>query len=371
MGRYNIHGGHNKIVPGAAKFLNEVTEDRKVKNALIELLDDAGHTVYDCTDDAGRTSGANLANIVAKCNKHTVDRDISIHLNSGRKDSKGDGKTGGVEAFIYDTDLKDVAKAVADAIADEFGYALRSDGTTPSGCAGVKISKGLYVLRNTKAPAMLIECCFVDDKDDAKVWNAERCARAIYKGLTGKTASSGNSVGSKPSGGSKPTTSTKSYKVKINTTSGVNVRSGAGKKYGIITAIPNGKTVTISKTSGSWGYTSFNGKKGWICLDYTKKVASGSSSSSSCSSKPSYKTGSTYTVNVDALTVRTGAGTNYKAKTKSQLTADGQKHANGNGCLVKGTRVTCQATKSVGSDIWMKIPSGWIAAYYSGKKYVK
>lgn len=281
MGRYNIHGGHNKIVPGAAKFLNEVTEDREVKNALIELLDDAGHTVYDCTDDSGRTSGANLANIVAKCNKHTVDRDISIHLNSGRKDSKGDGKTGGVEIFIYDNDLKDVAKAVADAIADEFGYALRSDETTPSGCAGVKISKGLYVLRNTKAPAMLIECCFVDDKDDAKVWNAERCARAIYKGLTGKTASSGSSGTSKPAGGSKPTTSTKSYKVKINTPRGVNVRSGAGKKYDILTAITNGKTVTISKTSGDWGYTSYDGKKGWICLDYTKKVTSGSSSSSS------------------------------------------------------------------------------------------
>ena len=188
MGRYNVHAGHNKIVPGAAKFLNEVTEDRKVKSALIELLDDAGHTVYDCTDDVGKTVGANLANIVAKCNKHTVDYDVSLHLNSGRKDSKGDGKTGGVEIFIYDNDLKDVAKAVADAIAEEFGYALRSDDTTPSGCAGVKISKDLYVLRNTKAPAMLIECCFVDDKDDAKVWDAEKCAAAIYKGLTGKAA---------------------------------------------------------------------------------------------------------------------------------------------------------------------------------------
>lgn len=188
MAKYNVHGGHNKIVPGAAKFLNEVTEDRKVKSALIELLDDAGHTVYDCTDDVGKTVGANLANIVAKCNKHTVDYDVSLHLNSGRKDSKGDGKTGGVEIFIYDNDLKDVAKAVADAIAEEFGYALRSDDTTPSGCAGVKISKGLYVLRNTKAPAMLIECCFVDDKDDAKVWDAEKCAAAIYKGLTGKAA---------------------------------------------------------------------------------------------------------------------------------------------------------------------------------------
>lgn len=180
MAKYNVHGGHNSIVPGAAKFLNEVTEDRKVKSALIELLDDAGHTVYDCTDDVGKTVGANLANIVAKCNKHSVDLDISIHLNAGRNDSKGDGSTGGVEVFCYDSRTKSVAEKITDAIAEEFGYHNR----------GVKYSTGLYVLRNTKSKAILIECCFVDDKDDAKVWNAEKCAAAIYKGLTGKAATS-------------------------------------------------------------------------------------------------------------------------------------------------------------------------------------
>lgn len=196
--RFNVHGGHNRIVPGASALLDEVTEDRKVKDGIISRLRSLGHTAYDCTDDKGRSQGANLANIVAKCNAHTVDIDVSIHLNSGRKDKKGDGKTGGSEVFIYDLALKNEAKAVADAIAEEFGYALRSDSTTPSGYAGVKISKSLYVLANTKAPAMLIECCFVDDKDDAKVWNADRCAGAIVKGLTGKTVPGS----SKPSGGS-------------------------------------------------------------------------------------------------------------------------------------------------------------------------
>ena len=94
----------------------------------------------------------------------------------------------------------------------------------------------------------------------------------------GSGASSGSSGSSSSSNGSG---NTASYKVKINTPSGVNVRSGAGTKYGILTAIPNGTTVTISKTSGDWGCTSYGGKKGWICLDYTKKVTSSSSSSSS------------------------------------------------------------------------------------------
>lgn len=182
MAKYNVHGGHNSIVPGAASILNEVTEDRKVKNELISLLKNAGHTVYDCTDDSGRTAGANLANIVAKCNKHSVDLDISIHLNAGRNDSKGDGSTGGVEVFCYNSKTKSVAEKIVDAIADEFGYHNR----------GVKYSTGLYVLRNTESKAILIECCFVDDKDDAKVWDAEKCAAAIYKGLTGKVVKDEN-----------------------------------------------------------------------------------------------------------------------------------------------------------------------------------
>ena len=94
------------------------------------------------------------------------------------------------------------------------------------------------------------------------------------------------------------------------------------------------------------------------------------SSGSGNSSKPSYTVGKTYTLQVDAVRVRTGAGTNNAAKSYNQLTANAKQNAYSNGCLKKGTAVTCQAVKTVGSDIWMKIPSGWIAAYYGGKKYV-
>lgn len=298
MAKYNVHGGHNRKVPGASGILDEVTEDRKVKDAVIKYLRAAGHTAYDCTDDAGTTQGKNLANIVAKCNSHSVDLDVSIHLNSGRGDSKGDGKTGGVEVLIYSTSVKGVAKDIADEIADTFGYGLRTDETTPSGYAGVKIKKNLYVLKNTKAKALLIECCFVDDKDDAKGWDADKCAKAIVKGITGKAVSSGSS------------------------TSG-SVSSGSGNK------------------------------------------------TTSTSSAPSYKVGNTYTLQSN-MVVRTGAGTNYRAKKHSELTADGQKHdKDRNGCLDKGTRITCQQVKKSGSNIWVKCPSGWIAAYYNKKTYVK
>lgn len=88
-------------------------------------------------------------------------------------------------------------------------------------------------------------------------------------------------------------------------------------------------------------------------------------------SLPSYKVGATYTVVADALKVRVNAGTGYAQKSKAQLTADGQKHANANGCLLKGTKITCKASKVVAGNVWVKCPSGWVAAYYGGQYFVK
>ena len=169
MSIYNVHAGHNNICPGAARYLNEVAEDRKVKNRLIQLLQYGGHTVYDCTDDVGRTSGANLANICAKCNSHNVNLDISIHLNAG-------GGTG-VEVWYYTGSSAgaNMASKVSASISSALGIRNR----------GAKASSGLYVLRNTKATAILIECCFVDNMTDKNAWNANKCADAIYKAVVG------------------------------------------------------------------------------------------------------------------------------------------------------------------------------------------
>ena len=178
--KFNVHAGHNEIVRGAKSILDEVTEDRKVKDELIKLLKAKGHTVYDCTDNAGKTQSANLQNIVKRCNAHSADLDISIHLNSGRNDKKGDGKTGGVEVLNYDKRTKAYSDKICSAIAKKLGYTNR----------GTKYAPNLYVLKNTKSLALLIECCFVDDKDDADKWNAKKCAEAICEALTGTTTTS-------------------------------------------------------------------------------------------------------------------------------------------------------------------------------------
>lgn len=158
-----------------------------------------------------------------------------------------------------------------------------------------------------------------------------------------------------------------SWTGRVNTPSGVNVRKGAGTGYGKITAIPNGTTVRITQESGNWGYDSNSG--GWVCLDYIKKT-SGSSSSSSGGSSSGYKVGNTYTLRSN-MKVRTGAGTNYRAKSHSELTADGRKHdKDKNGCLEAGTRVTCKAVKKVGGATWIQCPSGWICAKDGSKVYI-
>ncbi|BCN32091.1 N-acetylmuramoyl-L-alanine amidase [Anaeromicropila herbilytica] len=49
---------------------------------------------------------------------------------------------------------------------------------------GVKVENKLYFLRKSKAPAMLIECCFVDDKDDVKLYDYRYMAKAIVNGIS-------------------------------------------------------------------------------------------------------------------------------------------------------------------------------------------
>lgn len=182
MGTYNVHAGHcpqGKGASGAVGILQESVEDRAVKNEVIRLLRAEGHTVYDCTCDENTTKQGCLNKIVAKCNQHSVDLDISIHLNSGRNDYGGDGSTGGVEVWNYDTGTQEISNRICEAIATELGIHNRR----------TKYDKDLFVLANTKSKALLVECCFVDDADDAKVWDAKRCAKAIVRGILNKEIS--------------------------------------------------------------------------------------------------------------------------------------------------------------------------------------
>lgn len=174
----NVHAGHNpdgKVACGAIGYIKESTEARRVKDEVIRMLREIGHTVYDCTVDNGTSASDVLKKIVSKCNAHEVDLDVSIHFNAAGNLPE-DGKTTGTEVLLYSGYNKagDYAVAVSEAI-EALGFKNR----------GIKFRPDLYFLKKTKAPAMLIECCFVNDKDDTKNYDYYKMAKAIVKGITG------------------------------------------------------------------------------------------------------------------------------------------------------------------------------------------
>ena len=124
---------------------------------------------------------------------------------------------------------------------------------------------------------------------------------------------------------------------------------------------PANQSESVQKTRASYGqkyYDKFASKTSTPSTPVTPTV-------------PTYTVGKVYELQVE-LKVRTAAGTNNSAKTHNQLTLDGRKHdKDKDGALDKGTKVTCQAVKVIGSDVWIKSPSGWMAAYYQGQYYIK
>lgn len=186
--KIGIDMGHTLtgVGTGAVGFISETAKNREIGKELIRLLQSKGHTVINCTVDK---SSNDLADRVALANKQALDVFVSIHLNAG----------GGVgtETYIYNGSYsgkeknRAIAKAVNDKVVASCGFTNR----------GVK-EANFYVLRNTVAPAILIEVCFVDTKSDADKLNTSKVALAIAEGLTGQSFSQNNTT-STPSANTK------------------------------------------------------------------------------------------------------------------------------------------------------------------------
>lgn len=262
----NVHAGHNAdghVATGAVGYVSESVEDRHIKDAVIKYLREDGHTVYDCTVDNAGSQNANLSQIVAKCNSHTADLNISIHLNAGAADK--DNHTTGTEVYIYNT--LDVTNVIANRICkkiEALGYCNR----------GVKVNKSLYVLRKTKAPALLIECFFVDDKNDVDVYKrtgADTFGKAIAEAIVNKTITL-QTTNKKPL----ETTNTKSddgniFMVKV-IVNALNIRRGPGVNNSIVGCITDKGSYTIIDVNGSWGR--LKSGAGWINISsaYCKRI---------------------------------------------------------------------------------------------------
>jgi len=157
---------------GAAGFLNESICTREIGERVKEILQSRGHDITYCRIDQ---SNNDLAYRVNLANNSNADLFAEIHLNAG----------GGLGTEVYTYGAKEIpeARAVLNNIV-ALGFRNR----------GIKDGKGLYVIRNTKMTAMLIECCFVDTKEDAERYNADNIALAIANGLTGENKEQPNVI---------------------------------------------------------------------------------------------------------------------------------------------------------------------------------
>lgn len=174
--RIGINCGHTLSGAGygATGFLNEVTEDRLVGSELINLLRKAGHNVINCTVDSAATQSAYLSKSVQIANGNNVDFFISIHFNAAG------GK--GTEVFTYKGEKLPEAVRTCEKIS-KLGFVNR----------GVKDGSNLYVINSTKARAMLIEVCFVDNKVDYELYKKvgyKKIAEAIFEAITNTNVNS-------------------------------------------------------------------------------------------------------------------------------------------------------------------------------------
>lgn len=166
-----IHAGHNKpgkVACGASDYIDESTEARIITRKVARILRRNGLTVYNCTVNNGTSQNDVLKKIVAKCNSHKRQLDVSVHFNACIH-SKSDEKTKGVE--VYGVKKDGVRSGVGNRICTKIaklGFTNR----------GFKIRNDLYVLNKTTAPAILVEVCFVDDQDDAKLYKKNKTAIA-------------------------------------------------------------------------------------------------------------------------------------------------------------------------------------------------
>ena len=165
-----LTAGH-PMYAGAKGILDETVVDRAVSSELASILRSMGHTVKYYNSE-------NIKDYVVEtsmANQENFDWYIDIHCNA----SNGQGH--GTETLVY-TDNKPQAHKISANIS-KLGFYNR----------GVKTRTGLYILKHTKAKALLVECFFIDNKTDCDLYNKvgpHAIAKAIAEGLTGTTSTS-------------------------------------------------------------------------------------------------------------------------------------------------------------------------------------
>jgi len=150
-----VRGGHCPNVPGSRGIIDELKEDRLVKNAVIKYLNQMGVSVLDVTPpDSTSSSSADLSYGVNKANNWGADLFVSIHFNNAYSTYNG---ALGTEVCVYSE--YDIAGRVVNKMAS-LGFRNR----------GQKVRTGLYELKHTSMKSMIVEVCFVEATEDVTLY---------------------------------------------------------------------------------------------------------------------------------------------------------------------------------------------------------
>ncbi len=121
----------------------------------------------------GTTNSTSLTTRVNEANSWGADVFISLHTNAATNP-----RASGSEALVYSRSST-VAFALATDILEELNL------TTGLRNRGVIERPGLYVLRRTNMPAVLVEMGFISNQNDAElmVYSPQLFAEGIYRGI--------------------------------------------------------------------------------------------------------------------------------------------------------------------------------------------
>lgn len=264
-----IAGGHSKKAPGASKYLDEYQCDRAYVAKLISALTAAGHTVVNCSNEEA-SQNAELAEEVRLANASGADLFVAVHLNDGSGDP--DNKPTGTETWIYENTKSELAKSVAKKMSANVAGAL---GIRDRGAKG----GNFYVLRKTTMPTVLLEVCFVDDKEDKAAWDSTSWAdltNAFVQAVAGNVVPAKPSVAPKPSADTSGASGSKvdgkfggTYRCNA---SKLNVRNAPSTRASVVTYYTRGQTVVLDDRytiaeGFVWGqYTAYSGKKRYVAV---------------------------------------------------------------------------------------------------------
>ena len=156
----------------------EEERTREIGALVMNKLKALNHTVINCTVDNANSVTESLQARVNKANSNNADVFVSIHLNAFNCNAHG------TEVYISphaSRKSKEIGQNVVRELA-QLGFVNRGVNTN-----------NLYVCNHTIMPAILVECCFVDSEIDKKLYNAEKIANAIVRGLVGTKATTASS----------------------------------------------------------------------------------------------------------------------------------------------------------------------------------